>query len=653
MDTIANVGPYELHRPIASGGMAEVYLARRRGPHGFEKDFALKRLLPQNLSDPELRALFVDEARITSKLTHPGIVPVVDFGCADGEYYIVMEHVDGTNVHRLLRAVSVRGEVVPLEVALHIVGAAASALAYAHEATGSDGRRLNVVHRDVKPANVLISRRGDVKLTDFGIAVSAGREGRTDDGQVRGKLGYMSPEQVTGKALDGKSDVFTLAIMLAELLIGEPLFGRGKELDVLLRIRDVDLGKLMTTERRVPQEVRALLHAALELDPAVRISARALARGCETIARGRGFDDGERKTARLLMRYRLVSDPGERLEVGAEPTTLMRPESALEVRSSAPPGPDEGMVYRVRDGDGHELGPMSFPRLVELLTSGNLDHRAVVSKASSAFVPFAQLAELTRFVTAPRPAVDPIPRGAAVIEGELADGGLLPIFYERLRDGSTGVLQLERGPRRKKIYFVEGRAESVASNDPAELLGAYLVAEGLCMPVELDMALALLPRYGGRLGDALVGLGVLRPITLFRAITAQVRARLLEAFGWAAGRWRYVDGVRSHAETFPMSHDPNELLRDAALATPSAAIDAFLTEAWEQPLVRVAQPVIGLAAYRPPDTWFGVLSGFDAPMTPAAALARSVVHGDADPDAVYRAIYLARSCGLIAPAGGR
>jgi eukaryotic-like serine/threonine-protein kinase len=167
------LGPYDLLKRIATGGMAEVYVARRAGPHGFQKTVAVKRILPQYARDPDFVAMFVDEARVCARLAHPNIVQVFDFGEQDGELYMAMEYVDGTTGARLIRAASADQDPIPLDVCLHIAVSVLRALEYAHSARDEDGKPLSLVHRDVSPGNVLIDGSGTVKLTDFGIARAA------------------------------------------------------------------------------------------------------------------------------------------------------------------------------------------------------------------------------------------------------------------------------------------------------------------------------------------------------------------------------------------------------------------------------------------------------------------------------------------------
>ena len=180
---------------------------------------------------------------------------------------------------------------IPWDVALHIAYQTAQALEYAHHAADDQGEPLEFVHRDMRPANILLTRTGHVKLTDFGIATVRSRAPTTEDGQVRGKLGYMSAEQVLGKELSGKSDVFTLSTVLAEMLIGEPLFQGESELNVLLQIRDADLRVLARCERRIPQDIRAVVLRGLQRDPKERPTAGAFAEACAEVMRRR---DGSR-----------------------------------------------------------------------------------------------------------------------------------------------------------------------------------------------------------------------------------------------------------------------------------------------------------------------------------------------------------------------
>ena len=642
------LGPYHIERRLAAGGMAEVFVARREGLHGFSKRVALKRILPQFSSDPDFVWMFIDEARLAALLEHPNIVQVFDFGTMGDDLVLVMELVDGSNVSRLLRTAS-EDSPIPWDVALHIAYQTAQALDYAHHAVDGEGESLEFVHRDVSPANILLSRTGHVKLTDFGIATVRSRAPTTEDGQVRGKLGYMSPEQVLGKELNGKSDVFTLSTVLAEMLIGEPLFQGESELNVLLQIRDADLRVLARCERRIPQDIRALVLRGLQRDPAERPTAGAFAEACAEVIRRRGMGHGPDRVARLLSQLSLVEGEGPDVHLpGAKVPSLVDSDLMHQAGQEliGPQPVTSPTIYRVQLTDGSVMGPMSYPRLIQLLTTGVIDSRSSkISKADGTYLDPSRLPELTRFVTSPGLQWKLEELAQAEKQGQLRAATLLPVFYDIISRQQTGVLHLWQRNRRKKIYFVDGRPDFVASTDKSELLGEYLVATGQCLRMEIEMALALLPKYGGRLGDALVGLGILRPVELFRAISDQVRGRLMESFRWRRGEWAFVRGARSHEETFPTGQDPYELLRDAASEAHLEEIESVLEPLRERVLERCYDGP-PLSAFRLPPTWVGVLDSVSGDTTLGGVLARESASG-ADLEPVYRALYLGLACGLV------
>jgi len=200
--TEGRFGGFEIGRCIGKGGMAEVYEAVRAGPHGFYKRVALKRILSDLSKDSVFVRMFIDEAKLAARLEHPNIVQVFDFGEDAGELFLAMELIDGSSVNQILRAAASRGEAVPLESALYITHQCARALAYAHKARDDEGLPLRIVHRDVSPSNMLVTRTGHIKLADFGIAKAVFQKKQSGEGNVRGKLGYMSPEQVLNRPLD-------------------------------------------------------------------------------------------------------------------------------------------------------------------------------------------------------------------------------------------------------------------------------------------------------------------------------------------------------------------------------------------------------------------------------------------------------------------
>lgn len=245
-------GSYELLDKIAVGGMAEIFRARAVHGKGVRKDIVIKRIHPALSADPSFVAMFIDEARLGVSLVHGNIVPVFDFGCIDGYYYLAMEHVEGRDLAVLCGRAKVVGKEWPWPLALHIVNEVLEGLGYAHNKRDEQGRRLELVHRDVSPANILVSFDGQVKLLDFGIARSLAREYETRTGVVKGKPGYMAPEQAAGKHVDARADIWSCGAVLHELLTGQKL-KEGR-----LRTKDAELDALIDKALKAEPEDRFL-----------------------------------------------------------------------------------------------------------------------------------------------------------------------------------------------------------------------------------------------------------------------------------------------------------------------------------------------------------------------------------------------------------
>ncbi|HEY3802727.1 MAG TPA: serine/threonine-protein kinase [Kofleriaceae bacterium] len=279
-------GHYVLLRRLARGGMAEVFLAQQRGLEGFDRRVAVKRILPHLADSSEFVKMFLAEAKLAAQLSHPNIVHIYEFGKVEHDYFIAMEYVDGVHAGQLVRSdddVARRPRETMSPTLIARIGAdAASALHHAHELQSASGKRLGLVHRDVSPANLMISYDGVVKLCDFGIAKAAAVSDQlTNPGQVKGKYAYMSPEQTTAQPLDGRSDVFSLAIVLWEMLAGRLLVPRGDAVAAMRAIRD---GKFDPIEKVAPGTPRELVDAlgwALEIHRDKRATATDLAQSLE------------------------------------------------------------------------------------------------------------------------------------------------------------------------------------------------------------------------------------------------------------------------------------------------------------------------------------------------------------------------------------
>ncbi|MHB8419690.1 MAG: serine/threonine-protein kinase [Myxococcales bacterium] len=256
-------GRYDLLEKIAAGGMAEVWRARERGSGEL---VAVKRILPAIAADHAFITMFLDEARVSVQLGHPGVVQIRDLGEIDGNYFIAMEYVGGQSLRAILERERRRGEgwTLPSSFAAQAAFSVCEALDYVHRKRDAEGRSLGIVHRDVSPENVLVSYDGDVKLIDFGIAKASTTSNRTRAGLIKGKLAYLSPEQSRGLPIDGRSDVFSLGAVLFELLTGERLFLAENEYGTVMAVRERPVRPPSQLVGRIPRELDSIVMRALE-----------------------------------------------------------------------------------------------------------------------------------------------------------------------------------------------------------------------------------------------------------------------------------------------------------------------------------------------------------------------------------------------------
>ena len=286
---LEQLGRYRLIRKLAVGGMAEIYLARVSGAAGFEKNVVVKRILPQLAESEEFFQMFLDEARIAATLQHPNVVQTYDAQHAGSEHFIAMEYLEGADLHTVRRALAEQQQGLPIQHSVYIVSSVAAGLHYAHERVGLDGQRLEIVHRDVTPQNIILTRDGSVKLVDFGIAKASNRMSNTMQGTLKGKLHYMSPEQCKTNQLDRRTDVFSLGIILFELTTGRRLYTGETEYEVMKEIIEGELPRPSDVLPGYPSDLEAITLRALARDREERYqTALALQQDLEKFARARG-----------------------------------------------------------------------------------------------------------------------------------------------------------------------------------------------------------------------------------------------------------------------------------------------------------------------------------------------------------------------------
>ena len=516
--TPKNIGRYQILDRLAVGGMAELFKATLNGDHGFEKLVAIKKILPHLATDRSFVEMFLDEARITAQLDHRHIVQVFELGNDADTPYIAMQFVDGLDVLALLRECARAQIRLPADLCALIARDVLDALDYAHNAVDLSGKALGIIHRDISPGNVLLSWRGEVKLTDFGIARAAERRHKTEAGTLKGKYGYMSPEQVSGSEIDPRSDLFSVGILLAEMVMARRLFTSTNDLDILLMVRDARLDRLHKYASEFPIELRVLTVRALQRRPEDRWQSAAQFRDA--------LDEWIRRTTRVGSRDlagligKVINAPTEDLEassggVVAEPSSAGSSLSGPMTRMSIARAEAEAAAARAAyiAGDAIPEGEVGGERSSGTITVGEDD----------------LIAEAVEIPSGPREV------------GDLREVPLLRVVYRLAKTKGTGMLALEgRAGVLKEAYLVDGQPQFVNSNVESERLGNFLIGQGALTQQSLQRALSVMHHFGGRLADTLVGLDILDPLEAYRMLAKQVAAKLMEAFSWQKGRYTWT-----------------------------------------------------------------------------------------------------------------
>jgi serine/threonine-protein kinase len=463
------------------------------------------------------------------------------------------------------------------------------------------------VHRDVGPNNILLGRAGDVKLTDFGIVRSALFDTRTAPGEVKGKIGYVSPEQAIGAPLDARSDLFSLGVVLAEMIICEPLFPGNTDLEILTSLHRGDLGRLEAAGAKIPEALMPTLRRALAHKPAERFaSAREFADALESAARTLGLTLGTHEFSEWLRDLGVLAIPSNVSEITrqqqaskGEPiftpiklvASALDPDEATvrhgrskglglsrnsdtpsELRSSSSPAPASSKKvpspppapeYCVRRPGGTIVGPIGVSRIMEMIATARAGADTEVAPVGGTFHPIQALTQFSRL--AARPAYKFFePVALMATERHPIEAASFAWHLFRLVAGrKTGLLCARFGREQKRIYFVEGAPAVSASTDPNELLGACLMMDQKLDSLALERALGISFRDQQPVGQVLVGAGVLRPSELVKAVSAQRLRRLTSLLAWREGELFFLPGATSGEDAFALPSAPTKLIASA------------------------------------------------------------------------------------------
>jgi serine/threonine-protein kinase len=468
-------GQYVLVRRIARGGMAEVFLAQQRGLEGFDRRVAVKRILPHLADSPDFVKMFLGEARLAAQLTHPNIVHIYDFGKVDHDYFIAMEFVDGVHTGQLFKLGD--ADRLPPTLVARIGADAANALHYAHELRAPNGKAYGLVHRDVSPANIMVSYDGIVKLCDFGIAKAAAvGDQLTNPGQVKGKYAYMSPEQTIAAPLDGRSDVFSLAIVMWELLTGKYIVQRGDAVEAMRMIRDGKLDPIDRVAPHVPAPLAKAVMWALEPKKEQRATAADFAQALEAFIKS----SPELATAMQLAAFvrqrfereqtgqhsAILSAPaagGTAIASGTQGAlTVMGTQSSIAKLVDIQPWPndlDDDNAQTLKKGTPPQFGAKTM-----IDPSLRAAEEATLRDREEPIHDPTEIIDHSETVERPSARVQPIPSGPTVVPTMIAAAVPIPSSAPRPRigfdTGPKGRHELETGSRRRPPSLPAHRARN-------------------------------------------------------------------------------------------------------------------------------------------------------------------------------------------------
>lgn len=462
-------GKYILHERVAVGGMAEIFRAKMHGVDGFEKNLVVKQILPQYAKNREFIQMFIDEAKITVSLNHGNIVPVFELGQIDGIYFIAMDWIDGKNLGEVLdQTIELN---VPLSIphGLYLASEMLAGLDYAHRKTDDAGRSVGIVHRDVSPQNILISYEGEVKVVDFGIARAATKVHETRAGVIKGKFGYMSPEQACGEAVDARSDIFAVGILLYEMLTLERLFFAENDAVVIDRVKRADVPTPSSVNPALPPQLDAILFKALARDPAARYQTAGEMRTDLSRLLFSLRDVPSSQTLSLYMKMVFAEEIQERIALRASepPAPVIQPQMAQPPASvQAPVAPDSLLAEAQQAADQNLM----------LLEDGELDDDFSYMRAGRRIRWMITLVILTVLIG-----------GGLIYRQEIARvfstiGNVVDESAERLAQKELGTLYVRSRPSGAAVYFGNQKQGTtnmrIRSIDPAKDYELVMTMEG-------------------------------------------------------------------------------------------------------------------------------------------------------------------------------
>ncbi len=571
----SQLGQYQIGERIAAGGMAEIYHAVCLVPGRVNRPIVLKRMHQHLANDSKFVSMFVEEARISARLDHPNIVQLFDFEATSDGLYIILEYIDGPDLLSLLKAGARRRMGMPAEIAVYICCHLLEALDYAHT-TEINGRLVGIVHKDVSPGNILISNHGRVKLADFGIARASDRHQEIASGTLKGKYGYMSTEQLDAEELDGRADIYSAGVVLAELLMSKRLFTSPNPLDVLVMVRNADLSRLDQYGSDIDPALQSILRRALERTREARF---------DTAAEFRDQLAGWLASRKTRMSTAVLKKYVRELESGGFLIPAVRGDATGSITMSGTATRATTRAALSNAKLGRRLYEQADPEQemvlgaagITILTSGSSILASAGTEQTETHVPIS--AELA------------LEQKSGKLQSVLPVDLIGRIYAKRL----TGLLTIARDTIVKETYFADGHPTMVHSNDPAERLGQFLIRRKLITEKQLHRALTTTPHFGGHLGNALVGLGLLNAVDAMQLLSDQASDKLLNSACWDKGRFSWQADEINPDKSLELKLNSCKLVAQSVQRLPDAHIAEWIDAR------RIQEP--NLAAVAPYDAF--------------------------------------------------
>jgi serine/threonine protein kinase len=523
---LQSFGKYVLVDHISSGGMADVFRAKVQGIRGFTKTVAIKKIHEHLLERTRFLRMFTDEAKIASRLVHPNIVQIYDLGEVDSIPFIAMEYVSGRDLYRVLKRLAAMDRKFPWRLATHVINEVCTGLHYAHDFRSPDGQPQEIVHRDVSPRNIVLSYNGEVKLTDFGVARARDREEHTEHGVIKGKVRYISPEGAKGEEVDRRSDLFSLGIVLAEMLTMAPLRDAPNEMVMLLDIRkgNIDRGGIDA----LPEALRSVIDRAMALDPDDR------------------YPSAEAMRNDLMSKVDPATHPMNKAEVATFMHALFADDIEREKRGDLKAEQDLIKELQKRAEESQQIG-----------TESRATRRATTTNPLNIFAD-----RMPGPVAVPAVPTTSQQDGPSTFTGSLMTNSLCGVFHWLAENREGGRLDLIREPVRKAIFFEEGHPMFATSNVESERFGEYLVAHGEMSREQHAEVLDFAARKGIRFTEALLALDVCTANEFFTFLGAQVRDRILDLFTWTSGTFAHYPSARPQDPVLPLNLRSHTLIHE-------------------------------------------------------------------------------------------